>query len=108
MKKKPSLSRNWDTHMQESLAKPGYAHIYLQTSFDEYLKDDDLKAFLASLKHLVKAKSGIAKLAKDTGLGRESLYKALSPRGNPQFRTVMKIIDGLGMRLKVEPVSGRH
>ena len=41
----------------------------------------------------------MAQLAKDTGLGRESLYKALSSEGNPSFATILKVIKALGLRL---------
>ena len=45
---------------------------------------------------------GMAQIAKDTGLRRESLYKALSPEGNPEFNTVLKVVKALGIRLHVE------
>ena len=43
----------------------------------------------------------MAQIAKATGLGRESLYKALSKQGNPEFTTVLKVIHALGLKLKV-------
>ena len=43
----------------------------------------------------------MAKIAKKTGLGRESLYKALSKGGNPKIQTVVKVLDALGLKLKV-------
>jgi len=45
---------------------------------------------------------GMAQLARDTGLRRESLYKALSPEGNPEFATVLKVVRALGIRLHAE------
>jgi probable addiction module antidote protein len=45
---------------------------------------------------------GMAQLARDTGLGRESLYKALSAEGNPEFATVLKAIRALGLKLHAE------
>jgi probable addiction module antidote protein len=45
-------------------------------------------------------------VARETGLARESLYKALSPEGNPEFTTVMKVIKALGFKLHVEPAQG--
>ena len=42
---------------------------------------------------------GMSQLARDTGLAREGLYKALSPEGNPEFATVMKVIKALGLKL---------
>jgi len=62
----------------------------------------------AALGDIAKAK-GMAQIAKQTGLGRESLYKALSPEGNPEFSTILKVVSALGLRLhaasaKMEPV----
>jgi len=48
---------------------------------------------------------GMADVARATGLRRESLYKALSPNGNPEFATVLKVIQALGIRLHVEASS---
>ena len=45
---------------------------------------------------------GMSQLARDTGLAREGLYKALSPEGNPEFATVMKVIKALGLKLGVQ------
>jgi len=44
---------------------------------------------------------GMAQIARAAGLGRESLYKALSPDGNPEFATVLKVMRALGLKLKV-------
>ena len=49
---------------------------------------------------LARAK-GMSQIAQAAGLGRESLYKALSPDGNPEFATVLKVMRALGLRLKV-------
>jgi probable addiction module antidote protein len=47
----------------------------------------------------------MTQLARDTGLGRESLYKALSPTGNPEFATIMKVVNALGLKLHAAPSS---
>ncbi len=54
----------------------------------------------AALGDVARAK-GMAQIAKAAGLGRESLYKALSPEGNPEFSTVLKVMRALGLKLKV-------
>lgn len=46
---------------------------------------------------------GMTQLAKDTGLGRESLYKALSGEGNPSFATILKVVNALGLKLGAQP-----
>jgi probable addiction module antidote protein len=62
------------------------------------LEDGDPALVAAALGDIARAK-GMARLARDTGLGRESLYKALSPDGNPEFATVLKVLRALGLRL---------
>ena len=62
------------------------------------LEDGEPSLVAAALGDIARAK-GMTQLARDTGLGRESLYKALSPTGNPEFATVMKIVSALGLRL---------
>ena len=58
----------------------------------------------AALGDIARAK-GMTQLARDTWLGRESLYKAMSPTGNPEFATVMKIVSALGLRLHASSVK---
>jgi len=78
----------------------------------EYLKTDrEMNAYLeAALEEgdpslvvhalgVIARARGMAQLARETGLRRESLYKALSPDGNPEFSTVMKVVRALGIRL---------
>ncbi|MDY0276279.1 MAG: putative addiction module antidote protein [Desulfomicrobium sp.] len=62
------------------------------------MEDENPDVFLAALSDVAKAR-GIAQLAKDTGLGRESLYKSLSPGAKPRFETIMKITKALGVPL---------
>lgn len=65
------------------------------------LEDGHSELIAAALGDIARAK-GMAKVAKKAGLGRESLYKALSPDGNPGFATVLKVIRSLGLKLHVE------
>jgi probable addiction module antidote protein len=60
--------------------------------------------FLQAIADVAKAR-GMAQLAKDTGLGRESLYKALAPGAKPRYDTVLKLIRALGVELQMTPVS---
>lgn len=65
------------------------------------LEDPNPDVFLAALADIAKAR-GITQLAKDTGLGRESLYKTLSPGAKPRFETIVKISKALGVPLVVK------
>lgn len=67
----------------------------------QVLADGDSDELIRALGHIAKAK-GIAQIAKETGLGRESLYKALTPGAKPRYDTVMKVIRALGVRLHAE------
>jgi probable addiction module antidote protein len=71
--------------------------LYLQAALEE----EDANLVAAVLGDIARAK-GMTKVARDAGLGRESLYKALSAKGNPEFATVLKVIDALGFRLTVQ------
>ena len=66
------------------------------------LEEGDPALIAAALGDIARAK-GMTQIARDTGLGRESLYKALSPEGNPEFGTIMKVVTALGLQLHVSP-----
>src|SRR5512147_3086139 len=77
---------------------------YLKTDQDmaEYLEaaieDGDPALIAAALGDIARAK-GMTQVARKAGMGRVSLYKALSPNGNPEFATVLKVVKALGLRL---------
>ena len=50
----------------------------------------------------------MSQIARETGLGRESLYKALSPGGNPEFATILKVVRALGLKFHVEAAAHPH
>lgn len=62
------------------------------------LQEGDAALVAAALGDIARAK-GITQIARETGLGRESLCKALSAEGNPEFATVLKVVRALGLRL---------
>lgn len=68
------------------------------------LEENDPALVAAALGDIARAK-GMSQIAKQTGLGRESLYKALSAEGNPEFATILKVIGALGLQLRA--VSGK-
>ena len=85
--------------------KPFDAADYLNSdeAVTEYLtaalENPDPDLFLAAIKDVARAR-GMAQLARDTGLGRESLYKALSTGTKPCYDTVLKVLSALGVRLQ--------
>ena len=73
---------------------------YIEAAFE----DGDPQVIAVALGDIARAK-GMAQIARKAGLGRESLYKALSPDGNPEFATVLKVVTALGLKLHPEPAS---
>ena len=67
------------------------------------LEDPNPDLFLMAVRDVARAR-GMAQLARDTGLGRESLYKALAPGAKPRYDTVLKVLRALGVKLHVESV----
>ena len=70
------------------------------------LEDSDPTLVAAALGDIARAK-GMTQVAREAGLGRESLYKALSPAGNPEFATILKVIAALGLQLHAAPASAK-
>ena len=66
------------------------------------LEANDPDLLLLALSDVARAK-GMAQVAKDAGLGRESLYKALAPGAKPRFETIMKVASALGVKFTVQP-----
>jgi probable addiction module antidote protein len=66
------------------------------------MEEDNQDVFLLALADIVKAK-GMTQIAKDAGLGRESLYKALAPGAKPRYETISKLIKATGVKLTVVP-----
>ncbi len=73
---------------------------YLEGAFE----DGDPALIAAALGDVARAR-GMTQVAADAGLGRESLYKALSPTGNPELATVLKVMQALGLGLRVSAVK---
>jgi len=68
----------------------------------QVLEDGNNDEFIRAIGHIAKAK-GMAQIAKDTGLGRESLYKVFRPNAKPRFDTVMKVINAFQIQLFATP-----
>jgi len=98
---KRKASRSHDEAIVRRLRKdPEFATEYLRAALED---TDDPRVLLLTLRHLSQA-AGIAKIAKTAGLQRESLYRALSPDGNPRLSTLVAVTKAIGLKLTVEPV----
>ena len=70
------------------------------------LEEGDPNLVAAALGDIARAK-GMTQVAREAGMGRESLYKALSATGNPEFATILKVIAALGLKLHATPAAAK-
>jgi probable addiction module antidote protein len=76
-----------------------FAAEYLRAALDD---QDEPRVLLIALRHVAEARGGMAKVAKAAGIERESLYRALSSRGNPRLSTLVAVTKAVGLKLTVE------
>jgi len=90
-----------------SKAKAFKTSDYLQSNEAraEYLKavmaENDEGLLMLAIREIIDSMGGIGKLAKETGLARESLYRTFSEKGNPTYSTLFKVLDNIGLQLSV-------
>lgn len=100
MEQKKITTRAWDVaeHLETEMDMAAY--------LDAALEDGDAALVVAALGDIARAK-GMSQIARDAGLGRESLYKALSTTGNPEFVTILKVVRALGLQLRVQAIGAQ-
>ena len=97
MKSKPSISHD-EAMIRELRDDPKFAAEYLRAAMQE---SDEPGVLLTALRHVAIAR-GVARVAKSAHIERESLYRALSARGNPRLSTLLAVTKALGLTLTVE------
>lgn len=88
-------------------ADPEFANEYLATALDEAQEPGGQAALLAALRHITEAQ-GMSAVAERAGMPRESLYRALSPRGNPTIKTLLAVLKASGLHLAVMRNEAAH
>jgi len=88
-------------------ADPAFADDYLSAALDEAGEPGGQAALLAALRHIAEAQ-GMAAVAERAGIPRESLYRALSPRGNPTIKTLLAVLGASGLHLAVTRQAPAH
>lgn len=91
-------SKNWADFLQERLQDANEAASYLNAA----LADPDYRVFLLAVRDVAMARGGLARVANDTGLNRENLYRMLSRNGNPRIDSLNTVLSDLGLRLAVD------
>ncbi len=100
VRKSAARARTSAYDVAEHLRTPEEVAAYLDAWLDE--APDDVAGIARALGDIARAR-GMSQVAKDAGLSRESLYRALSENGNPSFATVLKVAKALGVRLHAQP-----
>jgi probable addiction module antidote protein len=98
MKRKASTSHD-EAVIRQLRDDSEFAVEYLRAALED---DDEPGVLLIALRRIAEARGGIAKVAKAAGIERESLYRALSVRGNPRLSTLVAVTKAVGLRLTVE------
>ena len=91
----------------EDLKDPKEAQHYLNAA----LEDGDEKLFLIALKNVLEAQGGLSKFSRQTRLNRVSLYKMLSRRGNPEWGSIISLLNALGIQFQLvekKPSRAHH
>jgi probable addiction module antidote protein len=89
-----------DTVVELLREDPDFANEYLAAAMNEVDQDGGRQALLAALRHVAEAQ-GMASVAERAGIPRETLYRALSPNGNPTVKTLLAVLDAAGLKLGV-------
>lgn len=95
-----TVTSTWDP--AEHLKTEEDMAAYLEAALEE----NDPSLVAAALGDIARAK-GMTQVAREAGLGRESLYKALSPAGNPEFATILRVVAALGLQLHAAPAGAK-
>lgn len=93
------ILRDFNETFADELRDPEYAAAYLA----ECLSYNEPETFLRSLRDVVRANGNMSTLAKDLHSSRPGLYKALSEEGNPELKTLLAVLDAVGLQLSVLP-----
>lgn len=89
----------YEDDLLKYLQDPANAADYINAA----IEDGNREVFLLALRDVAKARGGMTAVAEKANLGRESLYKMLSKRGNPEFNSISTLLHGMGLRLNVTP-----
>ena len=92
-----------EAEVAELRADHALAVEYLKAAMESLDNPDDRAAGLLALRTVAEAYGGLGAVATEAGISRESLYRALSPKGNPTLKTLLAVLKTVGMRLSVEP-----
>ncbi|WP_041656293.1 addiction module antidote protein [Azoarcus sp. KH32C] len=108
MSKLKGVVSHHEAELAELRADRELAIEYLKAAMESLDDPDNRAAGLLALRTVAEAYGGLGAVAEQAGISRESLYRALSPKGNPTLRTLLAVLKTVGLRLSVEPENHAH
>ncbi len=108
MSKLIGMVSHHDAEVAELRADRELAVEYLKAAMESLDDPNDRAAGLLALRTVAEAYGGLGVVAVEAGISRESLYRTLSPKGNPTLKTLLAVLKTVGLRLSVEPESHAH
>jgi probable addiction module antidote protein len=108
MSKYKNAVSHHDAEVAELRADHELAAEYLKVAMEALDDPNDRAGGLVALRTIAEAYGGLGAVAAEAGISRESLYRALSPKGNPTLKTLLAVLKSVGMRLSVESVHHAH
>lgn len=108
MTKLKGVVSHHEREVAELRADRELAVAYLKAAMESLDDPEDRAAGLLALRTVAEAYGGLGAVASEAGISRESLYRALSPKGNPTLKTLVAVLRTVGMRLSVEPEEHAH
>lgn len=108
MKKLKGVVPHHDREVAELRADRELAVQYLKAAMEALDDPDERAGGLLALRTVAEAYGGLGAVAADAGISRESLYRALSPKGNPTLKTLLAVLKVVGLLLSVEPEERVH
>lgn len=96
---------SWDEYLNNELMDPCEAIAYLEVALEEYQTNGNTEHLMQAVKRVAEARGGISKLAQETNLSRQNLYKIFSNKTSPRFDTLSKILRVLGFTIVIKPFN---
>lgn len=96
-------TKDYREDLLQRLADSQYAATYLKAALDETKKDGNTQAFLLALKNVVEATGSTQKIASDSNISRQHLYRILSGDGNPTLETLTSVLQAVGLTIDFKP-----
>lgn len=108
MSKLKGVVSHHEAEIAELRADRELAVAYLKAAMESLENPDDRAAGLLALRTVAEAYGGLGVVAAEAGISRETLYRTLSPKGNPTLKTLLAVLKTVGMRLSVESEQPAH